>query len=474
MQLRTVPSQRTFRRRLTLSMTLLAVGVLAVASTAIYLRVRQALLSHLDNTLLSLARTEVASALDAPGGRVHVHEAAPLLTAPVGLGYEKFSRIEDENRQVRAQTSNLVGGAALRTDPEREKRALQGQVSFADIRRDDQMLRGIYYPARDTADKPLVAVVAIPTEAVYRSLDLLLGSLVLALILGAAAAALGADQLARRLTQPLERIAVAADAISERNLQTRIPEVSRDVELRQVTRVLNDMLARLEAAFAAQRRFAADASHEMRSPLSNLRGTLEVALRQRRSADDYREALALALHESERLSRLVNDLLTLSRVDAKQFSLDVVPCDLCEIAESAVAAHLALSKERGVEVSLEAQPARVVGDAHRLREVADNLLDNALQHAPAGSRVVVRTCRQDGQAVLSVQDAGPGLSREHQAHVFERFYRVDGARARDSGGLGLGLPIARAIVEAHHGRIDLESEPGRGCRFSVRLPASGP
>jgi two-component system OmpR family sensor kinase len=105
-----------------------------------------------------------------------------------------------------------------------------------------------------------------------------------------------------------------------------------------------------------------------------------------------------------------------------------------------------------------------------LREVADNLLDNALRHAPQGSQIVVRTCREDGHAVLSVQDEGPGLSREHQARVFDRFYRVDGSRTRDSGGLGLGLPIAKAIVEAHRGRILVQSEPGRGCLFSVRLP----
>ena len=132
-------------------------------------------------------------------------------------------------------------------------------------------------------------------------------------------------------------------------------------------------------------------------------------------------------------------------------------------------AHAALGKEKGVEVHLEAQPAEVVGDAHRLREVADNLLDNALRYAPPGSQVVVRTCREDGEVILSVQDAGPGLSREHQVRVFDRFYRVDSSRARDCGGLGLGLPIAKAIVEAHRGHIDLYSEPGCGCRFAVHL-----
>lgn len=467
----THPSRRTFRRRLTASMTLLAVGVLAAASAAIYLRVRQALLAHLDSALLSIVRTEVAGAIDEPGGRVHVHEEISVLTAPVGLGYEKFAQIKDEHHQVRAQTANLVGGPALETDAEREAQGLAGQVSFADMRRDQEVYRGIYYPMHDTAGKPLVAVVAIPTRPVRRSLDSLLGALLLALVIGAGTAAFGASRLARRLTRPLEQIATAADAIGGRNLQARLPDVSQDVELREVTRVLNDMLVRLEAAFVAQRSFVADASHELRSPLANLRGTVEVALRRLRSAEEYREALTVALTEAERLSRLVDDLLMLSRVDAHQFALDVRACDLSDIARGAVTALAARGQEKGVRLRLDAQPAPIVGDAHRLRQAVDNLLGNALRYAPADSEVVVRTRQENGHALLSVQDVGPGLSPEDQAHVFDRFYRADVSRARDSGGLGLGLPIAKAIIEAHHGQVSLQSTPGEGCLFNVLLPA---
>jgi len=461
---------RTFRRRLTVSMTVLAIGVLAVASAAIYLRVRQTWLSHLDSTLLSIARVEVASSLDQAGGRVHVHEEIPVSTTPLGLGYEKFAQIKDENHQVRAQTSNLVGGV-LETDSERETQALQGQVVFADIRRDQEVYRGIYYPTRDIAGHPLVAVVAIPTHALRRSLDSLLGTLALVLCGGAGAAAFAANRLARRLTRPLEQIAAAADAIGGTSLQARIPEVSPDVELRQVTRVLNHMLRRLEAAFVTQRNFVADASHELRSPLANLRGTLEVTLRRPRAVEEYREALSIALTEAERLSRLVNELLMLSRVDAHQLALDVHPCDLSDIAHDAVTALAAVAQEKDVHLRIDAQAAALHGDVSRLRQAVDNLLDNALRYAPPGSEVMVRTQRKNGQAVLSVQDAGPGLSPADQAHIFDRFYRVDGSRARDSGGLGLGLPITKAIVEAHRGDISVQSKPGAGCLFQVTLPA---
>jgi len=465
-------ARRTFRSRLTASMTLLAVGILTAASTAIYLQVRQDLLAHVDSTLLAIARIEVASAIDEPSGHLHVHEEQPLLTASVGLGYEKFALIKDEQGQVRAQTSNLVGRPPLETESERELRALAGEASFAEMTREQEVYRGIYYPMRDADGRPMVAIVAISARAVLRSLDSLLGALALALIFGAAAAAFAASRMARRLTRPLEEIASAADAIGGTNLQMRIPDVSADAELRQMTRVLNEMLVRLEAAFTTQRSFVADASHELRSPVANLRGTVEVALRRPRSGEEYREALQVALTEAERLSRLVDDLLILSRGDAGQLALDVRACDLGLIAHDAVAAISARGQDKGVRIRLDAQPAAIRGDEHRLRQAVDNLLANALRYAPTGSQVVVATAPEDGRAWLSVQDSGPGLSAEELTHVFDRFYRADAARARDSGGLGLGLPIAKAIIEAHHGAISAQSQLGQGCRFKIVLPSN--
>jgi two-component system OmpR family sensor kinase len=451
-------------------MTLLAIAVLAVASIGIYVRVRLALRAALDSALLSIARTEVAGSIDEPGGAVHVHEEIPVPTSPVGSGYEKFALIKDEHHVVRAQTANLALLPPLETDSEREIQGMQGHVSFADMHRGDEIYRGIYYPAHDAEGRPLVAVVAISSRPLQRSLDSLIGALVFALTIGGVAAALGAQRVARRLTGPLEDIAEAADRIGGTNLQARIPEVSADNELVQVTRVLNEMLERLESTFSAQRRFMSDASHELRSPLANLRGTVEVALRRSRTAGEYQEALAVALAEAERLSRLVDELLMLSRVDSKQFTVQCAPCDLSEIARRAVVAVAARQQEAGVQVRLDAEAVPIAGDAHRLRQVVDNLLDNALRYAPAGSEVTVSSRCENGHAVLSVRDAGPGLSSIEQAHVFDRFYRADAARGRDSGGLGLGLPIAKAIVDAHHGTLTVHSSPGYGCTFTVRLP----
>jgi two-component system OmpR family sensor kinase len=311
-----------------------------------------------------------------------------------------------------------------------------------------------------------------------------LGALALAVLVGAAGAAWGAVRLARHLTSPLERIAAAALTIRGLDPGQRIPPVSPDAELRALTDILNEMLAGLEAAVRlerqaadAQRRFVADAAHELRSPLTNLRGTIEVTLRRPRTVDEYQETLLVAGKEIERLSRLANDLLTLSRFDAGQMPFQPRPCDLAAVVRDAVAACASRADGRHVQVSLQAPAALpMVGDPDRLRQVLDNLLDNGLRHAPDGSTVAVTATlspeARHPAVVLSVADVGPGLTAEQCARVFDRFYRADDSRARNSGGLGLGLTIAKAIVESHRGSLTVRSTPGAGCTFLATFPAA--
>lgn len=468
------PGGSTFRARLTLGMTLLSLVVLATASTAIYLWAREALRATFDGALFTVAQIEVASVIDEPESPVHVHENLPVPLPPhMGPGYEKVVRIRSEDGTIALNTSNLDRGPGLETDPALEARAFAGEVSFGDARRGGAIYRCVYYPFRGAAGHKLVAVVAIPKGPLERTLWSLLGALGACLVIGGVGAGWGANRLARRLTRPLERIAEGARAVGGASLSARIPEVSPDEELREVTAILNEMLGRLETVFETERRFLADASHELRSPLSNVRGTIEVALRRPRSGDEYRETLAASLAEIERLSRLVNSLLTLSRADAGQLPFTFAPCQLAAVAEDAVKAHASRAAERDVRLDLAApEPLEVLADADRLREVIDNLVDNALRYAPPGSAVGVSVRREGDRARLSVQDSGPGLSLGEQAHVFDRFYRADRSRARHSGGTGLGLSIAQAIVGAHRGQLSVQSAPGRGCTFLVDLPVA--
>ena len=472
----------TLRGRLAAGMTALSIAVLATAGVLIYGGVRRTLLASLDGALLSIARTEVASEFDEPGIGLHVHEeASASLVLPLDSRTEKLARITDATGRVLVASANLGSGAPLADDEELRRRALGGTATFADLRRGHVAYRAVYFPFAAPGDTTLVAMVALPKQPTTAALHAVLVHLALSLLVAAVAAGWGAARIARRLTAPLERIAETARAIRGGRIGARIPEVSTDAELRALTDILNEMLGSLEAALeterqtaTAQRRFVADASHELRSPLANLRGTIEVALRRPRSNAEYEETLGAAVREIERLSRLANDLLTLSRIDAGNLDARPAPCDPVPIARDALAAFAARAAEKELRLRLEAPPSlAAVADADRLRQVLDNLLDNALRHAPPGSSVTVTAAARDDAVLVAVRDEGPGLTAEEQAHVFDRFYRTDLSRARTSGGLGLGLAIAKAIVEAHGGTLTVESEPGAGATFLARFP-SGP
>lgn len=468
----------TFRTRLTASMLALAVVVLTTTTTLVYVTSRRALRATRDDALFAIARAEVASAIDEPGGTLHVHDAPNDAPGTLALrdhsGYEKFAAIKSRDGRIFVHTSNLTGAPALEPDPTQEARAFAGNVAFGNARLGTTRLRAVYYPMRDADGHDLVAIIATPDAPIEDALATLRRVLYLAVFFGVAGAAFGARGLGRRLTRPLDHIAAAAETVGETSLDERIPMVSPDVELRRLTTILNDMLARLEAAFSSQRRLVADASHELRSPLANIRGTLEVALRRERPAAAYREAIALSLAEVERLGRLVNGLLFLSRTDAGQFILDRRRTDLTTLARNALAAHGARADERRVRLALAApETLTVMADGDRIREVIDNLLDNAIRHAPPDSPVVVTLDVVPTGVRVAVADAGPGLTADAAAHVFDRFYRADDARDREHGGTGLGLAIARAIAEAHAGHLTVDSVPGHGATFTLVLPGDG-
>jgi two-component system OmpR family sensor kinase len=451
-------------------MIALSIGVLALASVLVYAGVRWALVRNLDEALLALARTEMASAFDEPGGYLHVHDQVPTaIVLGDSLAYEKVAAVLDAKGEVVARTSNLVTGARLEVDPSLVAGALGGDAAFADVLRDGVRHRAIHHPLEDAYGARYVMVVAVSRRPLELTLDVVAAVLLAALLVAGALAALLSARVARRLTRPLERIASAARDVGAADLTVRIPEVSPDRELRALVALLNDMLGRIEASFATQRRFVADASHELRSPLSNLRGTVEVALRQPRSASDYRETLSVALVEIERLARLVQSLLTLSRAGAGRLAVDRRRVDLGELAARAIELHAARAAARHVELRLQAGvPAAVDGDPDRLREVIDNLLDNAIRVAPDGSAVCVRVGRDGDRCVLEVEDAGPGVADDERTRIFQPFAR---GRAAEGDGAGLGLAIAQAIAQAHGGQLGVRSSPGAGAIFCFELPA---
>jgi two-component system, OmpR family, sensor kinase len=275
--------------------------------------------------------------------------------------------------------------------------------------------------------------------------------------------------------RPLEEIEDTAAAIAAGDLSRRVERAEDRTEVGRLGLSLNAMLTQIETSFRAQeaserklRRFVADASHELRTPLAAVRAYAELFDRgaSTRPGDLERSMQGIG-RESERMTVLVDDLLLLARLDDNR-PLERVPVELDEVVGEAVETAHAVDPERPIE--LHADPAVVIGDRVRLRQIVDNLLANVRAHTPAQAPVSVTLTRVNGTAEIAVTDSGPGLDDEHLAHVFERFYRADASRARASGGVGLGLAIVAAVAEAHGGTVSASSEPGHGATFRIALP----
>jgi two-component system, OmpR family, sensor kinase len=274
-----------------------------------------------------------------------------------------------------------------------------------------------------------------------------------------------------RILRPMALIAATASSISEANLSKRIDTDQVDRELQELAQVLNATFARLEAAFERQVRFTADASHELRTPLAVVRGQAELALSRPRGVEEYQSALESCLRAAVRMGSLVDGLLMLARADAGRLDVAHEPLDLQRLVEETIALLVPFAQTKQIRVESDLHSATVLGDASRLTQVATNLIDNAIQYNRPGGRVHVRLDAKDGRAELTVEDTGVGIPNEDCPHLFERFYRVDKARSRASGGQGLGLAICKGVVEAHGGTIGFTTEPGKGSTFWVRLPA---
>ena len=287
-------------------------------------------------------------------------------------------------------------------------------------------------------------------------------------------AIIGGYLLAGRVLAPVGAMADTAQRITAESLDARLPVSNSADEFGRLASVFNETLARLDTAFEQLRRFTADASHELRTPLTAIRSVGEVALQRSLSPEAYREVIGSMLEEVDRLTRLVENLLLLTRAEAGRIPLTQATVDLRELVAGVSDGLRVLAEEKNQELTVElGGPVAVECDATVLRQGITNLLHNAIKFTPNKGviRVAARSATNGG-AVIEVEDSGPGIPTAHQERVFERFYRVDQARSRDTGGMGLGLAIARWAVEANGGRIELESVGGQGTLFRVVLPRS--
>ena len=322
-------------------------------------------------------------------------------------------------------------------------------------------------------DKTIFGVVQVgqPLASVNERMQDIIFLLLLSTPLALLFSAYGSYWLAGRAFRPIHRLTDIAHEIGAKDLHQRVPIPHAKDEVRELALIFNQMIGRLEQAFNQQRRFVADASHELRTPVSVIRSITDVALSQPSAPEEYVLVLKEINAESERLGKLINDLLALARADEGlvQFDHDTVQLDL--LTSDVVDSMEALAAERKITLTVgELNSATILGDAARLIQVIMSLVDNALTYTNAGGSVTLSVKTTQTQALLIVRDTGIGIAPKDQAHIFERFYRADPARSRAAGGSGLGLSIVDWVVRAHDGTVNVESRSGQGSTFTVVLP----
>jgi heavy metal sensor kinase len=368
------------------------------------------------------------------------------------------------NWVYRSRTMTLYGPAAPR----------EVRTSITTQRPDGVPLRVLTLPVRG-GDETYIVQLAYPLDDFYEALDRFRRVLFLSSPLLLLLASAGGYWLSRRALAPVDQITREARSISAQNLSSRLVVPHTGDELQHLSETLNGMLARLEQAFRRITQFTADASHELRTPVALMRTRAEIVLRRPRSQEEYRETLRQILEDLQRTSSLIENLMLLARADSGAEALQRTRINMVEsVGEACLEGRtLAETKQISFREELPASPLWIQGDSNSLRRLFLILLDNAVKYTPPQGRITVSLHSSDGCAVTEVRDTGIGIAAEDLPHVFERFFRADRARSRETGGAGLGLSIGQWIAEAHGGTIGVFSEPGEGSMFQVRIPLAG-
>jgi two-component system OmpR family sensor kinase len=464
---------KSFRTSLALRMALGGLALFAAVGVASVLALRTILYSQLDGTLLHLAEVEAQAGAAAAGSDFQFHEGV-LLASREGPTVEltRYAQLWTSEGRPLVRSRNLASDLELPLGALEEARA--DHIGWATHVWRGRRIRSVVYPLAlvGMAHQVHLLQVAAPTEPVQQTLTqfsvLLTG---LTLLATAGAYALG-RRIAGAALQPTGEITEQAESISAGTLSERITAHADVEEFTRLVTVLNRMLDRLDGAFQIQRQFTADASHELRAPLTVLKGDIDVTLKRDRSGDEYRETLVRCREEVERLARLASDLLVLAQSDAAVPLEHVADVDFRALLQRVVSRFQAVAAGAGVRILVQAQEASVLGDERMLDRVVSNLVDNAVKYSRPGGVIRLELVRED-YAILTVRDEGSGVAPEHIPHLFVRFFRGDPARQR-SEGTGLGLAIARAGAEAHAGRlVFVGNAPGAVFRLVLPLARSG-
>ena len=446
-----------------------ALGITLVATIG-YFVLRDTLDRQINASLISVASIQASSVTDDPTGEMRFHEWAVTAEEAASIGdLNRYSQIWSESGE------SLLRSQYLTRDLPMDERALTeataGEFTWSEGQLGAVRVRSIYYPLGrlGSSHEQHILQVSAPLSARDRTLRTAGFFLIAIVVLVSGGSFLGSWWLADKTVRPVNEIIAQAERISGVTPDQRISAYAETREFASLVQVLNTMLSRIEVAFSAQRRFTADASHELRSPLTALRGELELALRRDRTEQEYRRAIGSALEEATRLSEVTADLLTLARSDA---GVMTVRCEAVDLGERVAATLERLDGrlgEKQLTAKVEVEPGSVgVFDSKMIDQLIWNLVDNAVKYCDEGGTIEVSVAPSGDEILLVVSDTGPGIPEESLDQIFDRFSRVDDAHSAE--GTGLGLSIVRAIARAHGGNVTASNREGGGAVFRVTLP----
>lgn len=444
--------------------------ILVIFSTVLYTVTARSLREQVDQSLEETATTAVRS-LESRGFLPLISEDELLSQFPELARIDKFFQIFSPSGTITIRSPNI-----RQHEVPLSRRALEVAFTGRSVLEsakypNEPPLRLISVPIMFRGTLLYIVQVGTSMESVEETLQRLLLILLVTMPVALAVSLAGGWFLAGRALLPVDAMTDAARRIAAGDLTQRITMPTSADEIGRLAATFNEMIARLDASFRQIRQFSSDASHELRTPLTVMKGETELVLRRPRPVEDYQAVLESNLEEIDRMTRIVEELLFLSRADMGEVKMESLPVRLEALVEDIQQQACLLGQEHDVQVVLGTlQPATVRGDELRVRELLLNLVDNAVKYSHRGGKVEISLLTDATQARLSVNDQGIGIPQELQGRIFDRFYRTDEARAHTKKGTGLGLAICAWIAEAHKGRIDVRSQVGHGSTFTVVLP----
>jgi heavy metal sensor kinase len=443
--------------------------ILIIFSSGVYIYFRNSLQISIDVKIKSIAEVLASSMTDTHNQSVFGNFERYLENVLGRKPKGKFIQIIDASGKIGAKM-NDIETETIPVSFNTMERALKGEAVYETMENVNPRLRMLTLPILE--NKKITSIVQVGSSLADfdETMRKLLIIMIISIPTSIGATIILGYFMAKKSLRPVDQIRRAAVKISSSNLDERIDIKGRKDELSRLAETFNAMINRLKDAFQRVNQFSIDVSHELKTPLTILKGETEVALRKERANEEYKKLLESNLEEIDRMSRIIDDLLLLSKADSKDMKLNVENISLRDLLADVCMNMKIVATNKGIDLAVnELADVRFIGDELKLRRMLLNIIENGIKYTQEGGIVTVSSSADNGYAYITVKDNGTGISKDDLKYIFDRFYRADRSRKRESGS-GLGLSISKWIAEAHKGTIEVESQLSAGSQFSIKLP----